>query len=66
MMNDKKYFYDIHIFGCINKRDPLISKRPSCGNFGAENLIQYLKQRCRELGIPGLRVNKSLCLISRL
>ena len=54
-------FFKLHIFCCVNKRgtdDP----RRSCGERGSEELYRYFKDKCRDLGIKGIRVNAAGCM----
>lgn len=54
-------FYQTHIFCCTNRR-PDGHKRGSCAGSGSEALRNYMKERAKELGIPGTRVNSAGCL----
>jgi len=55
------HFYDAHIFCCINERAP-DHPRGSCARRGSVELHQYMKEKSKELGIEGIRVNKAGCL----
>ncbi len=55
-------YYERHAFFCTNLRE---DGRPCCQRFGARDLRDYAKQRCKELGISGpgkVRVNSAGCL----
>lgn len=55
-------YYAHHVFFCINSRE---DGRPSCSQCGAAGARDYVKQRCKELGISGVgkvRINKAGCL----
>jgi (2Fe-2S) ferredoxin len=54
-------FYQSHIFCCTNRR-PDGHKRGSCAASGSEQLRNYMKDRAKELGIKGSRVNSAGCL----
>lgn len=56
---DPALHYRLHVFVCTNERPD--GKR-ACGGSGAIPLQAYLKQRARELGLGGIRVNKAGCL----
>lgn len=47
-------FYESHVFCCINE--------DGCGKNGTDKLQKYMKARAKELGIAGVRINKSGCL----
>jgi (2Fe-2S) ferredoxin len=56
------YYYHHHLFFCTNRRD---DGRPSCGQCGAADLRDYLKRRCKDLGLSGpgrMRVNSAGCM----
>ena len=51
-----------HAFFCCNQRT---DGRSSCNDFGAQELRDYAKARCKELGLTGTgaaRINMSGCL----
>ena len=55
-------YYRYHVFFCTNIRDPA---RQACGDFAAQELRDYMKQRCKELGLsgPGLtRISTAGCM----
>ena len=54
-------FYGTHVFCCINER-PDIHPRGCCSAKGSVKLRDYMKRRGRELGLEGVRINKSGCL----
>lgn len=53
--------YDFHFFVCQNLR-PENHSRGSCMAKGSDKLLNYMKARIKELGIPDVRINKSGCL----
>ena len=55
-------YYRHHVFFCTNRRE---DGRPSCGACGASEARDYVKRRCKELGIHGpgrVRINTAGCL----
>lgn len=58
---DAPYFYDSHVFLCINVR-PTGHPRGCCSEKGAIELRAYMKNRAKELGLSGIRINASQCL----
>lgn len=58
---DPPLFFDAHVFVCCNRR-PEQHARGSCAAKGSEALRDYMKARCKELGVPGVRVNTAMCL----
>ena len=55
-------YYQHHVFFCTNLRD---GERPSCDQCGAQKARDYVKQRCKELGLSGegkVRINNAGCL----
>ena len=54
-------FFQTHIFCCTNKR-PDGHHRGSCIDRGGAPIRDYMKKRCKELGIEGTRVNAAGCL----
>ncbi|MEE9928389.1 ferredoxin [Microvirgula aerodenitrificans] len=55
-------FYSHHVFFCTNQRE---AGRDCCNNHGASDLLDYAKDRIRELGLKGegkVRVQKAGCL----
>jgi (2Fe-2S) ferredoxin len=55
-------FYQRHVFFCINEREDGKQACAQCGSVAARN---YVKQRCKELGIHGhgkVRINNAGCL----
>ena len=53
--------YKHHVFCCTNRR-PEGDPRGSCGAKGSERLRAYMKERAKQLGIEGTRVNNAGCL----
>jgi (2Fe-2S) ferredoxin len=54
-------FYRQHVFCCTNKR-PEGHERGCCIDRGAGPIRDYMKQRCKELGLNDVRINASGCL----
>jgi (2Fe-2S) ferredoxin len=55
-------YYQYHVFFCTNLR---VDCRDCCQRFGAQQLREYAKQRCKELGLTGkgrVRINTAGCL----
>lgn len=55
-------YFSHHVFFCTNQRD---DGRQSCGQCAAAEARDYVKQRCKELGISGagkVRINSAGCL----
>lgn len=57
----EKPFYSCHIFCCTNRREAG-HKRGCCAEKSAEDLRAYMKERAKDLGIAGVRVNSAGCL----
>ena len=54
--------YAHHVFFCTNDRD---DGRQACNQCGAKKAREYVKKRCKELGITGpgqVRINTAGCL----
>ncbi|GGY13575.1 (2Fe-2S) ferredoxin domain-containing protein [Paludibacterium paludis] len=55
-------YFEKHVFICCNQR---AEGEGCCNNFGASELLAYMKDRVKALGLAGegrIRVNKSGCL----
>jgi len=55
-------YYRYHVFVCINQRE---DGSQCCGQCGAQEMRDYLKRRCKDLGIHGpggVRINTAGCL----
>ncbi len=55
-------YYSHHVFFCTNQRD---DGSQCCNRYGARGARDYVKQRCKELGIHGanqVRINVAGCL----
>ncbi len=55
-------YYQHHVFFCTNQRG---EGEASCGALGSNELRDYVKQRCKALGIHRegrIRVNKAGCM----
>ena len=55
-------FYRYHLFFCTNQRD---DGSQCCADYNARAARDYVKQRCKELGIHGpgsVRINTAGCL----
>ncbi len=61
MKSDIELYYRAHVFCCTNQRPPG-HKRGCCAEKGAERLRDYMKSRCKELGLPDVRINNAGCL----
>ncbi|MBF0626942.1 MAG: (2Fe-2S) ferredoxin domain-containing protein [Magnetococcales bacterium] len=56
------HFYDIHVFCCVNSRDPA-HPRGDCARKGALDLQGHLKFRVKAMPqIGSVRINQSGCL----
>lgn len=61
-MTDETPYFDAHIFCCTNRRQPGHA-RGSCAERGSEDLRDYMKSRCKEMGLgKRVRVNVAGCL----
>ena len=60
-MSDPALFYRRHVFCCVNVR-PGSDPRGCCAARGADELLDYMKRRAKELGIPDIRINSAGCL----
>lgn len=54
-------YYEFHVFCCQNRREPGHA-RGCCAEKGSEVLREYMKARCKALGIKKTRINTSGCL----
>lgn len=55
-------FYEQHVFVCCNQR---AAGEDCCNNHGAGELLAYMKDRVKALGLAGegrVRINKAGCL----
>lgn len=55
-------YFSHHVFFCTNQRD---DGRQCCNQCGAGKARDYVKQRCKELGLSGagkVRINTAGCL----
>jgi len=55
-------YFQYHVFFCTNQRE---DGRQSCNDCGARGARDYVKQRCKELGVHGagrVRINTAGCL----
>tara|TARA_B100000614_G_C14523765_1_gene483730 strand:- start:1164 stop:1487 length:324 start_codon:yes stop_codon:yes gene_type:complete len=55
-------YYKQHVFFCTNLRD---GKRRSCGQCDAQAARDYMKKKCKELGLSkngSVRINSAGCL----
>jgi (2Fe-2S) ferredoxin len=55
-------FYRYHVFFCTNRRE---DGGPCCSQSGSEEAREYMKRRCKDLGIHGhgqTRVNSAGCM----
>lgn len=58
---DPAPFYQCHVFVCTNVR-PEKHPRGSCARRGAVELRDYMKDKAKEMGLKGVRVNSAGCL----
>ena len=62
MPEQKKPYYDKHVFICMNERE---DGRPCCAAQGAQAAQEHAKRRIKALNLNGqgkVRINKSGCL----
>ncbi|MCU7842593.1 MAG: (2Fe-2S) ferredoxin domain-containing protein [Candidatus Thiodiazotropha sp. (ex Monitilora ramsayi)] len=55
-------YYRYHLFFCVNER---VDGRSCCGQHGAKEMRDYLKQKVKDAGLAGpggVRVNTAGCL----
>ncbi|MBY0509159.1 MAG: (2Fe-2S) ferredoxin domain-containing protein [Rhodospirillaceae bacterium] len=58
---DPAPFYQCHVFVCTNVR-PEKHPRGSCARKGSVELRDYMKNKAKEMGLKGVRVNSAGCL----
>lgn len=61
MTSDPEPYFSTHVFCCTNRRADG-HPRGCCAEKNSEALRNYLKQRCKDLKLPNLRINASGCL----
>lgn len=63
MTADPSRYFERHVFCCTNVREPG-HKRGCCAEKGSVALRDYMKAKCKELGLGGrkVRVNNAGCL----
>jgi (2Fe-2S) ferredoxin len=61
MSADPKPFYDCHVFCCTNVR-PEGHPRGSCARKNAVELRNYMKDKAKQMGLKGVRINTAGCL----
>jgi (2Fe-2S) ferredoxin len=54
-------YYRLHLFVCTNQRAP-DDPRGCCADKGAADLRDHLKQRVKQAGLKGVRINNAGCL----
>lgn len=54
-------YFTNHVFCCTNEREAGHA-RGCCKAKGSEELRDYMKAKCKELGLPQTRINNSGCL----
>ncbi|MBM3491042.1 MAG: (2Fe-2S) ferredoxin domain-containing protein [Alphaproteobacteria bacterium] len=54
-------YYTKHVFCCTNERSTG-HPRGCCKHKGSEGLRNYMKERAKQLGLAGVRVNAAGCL----
>lgn len=55
-------YFSHHVFFCTNRRD---DGSQCCAQYGAQEARDYMKQRCKALGLTGegkVRINNAGCL----
>ena len=55
-------YYQHHLFFCTNRRE---DGRPCCDQYRAGAMREYMKQRCKALGLSGsgrVRINSAGCM----
>ena len=58
---DAALYYQHHVFCCLNVR-PAGNPRGCCADKGSAILRNYMKDRAKELGLAGVRINSAQCL----
>jgi len=61
MSEDPAPYYRLHVFVCTNER-PADDPRGCCSSKGSAELRDHLKQRVKEAGLKGVRINNAGCL----
>jgi (2Fe-2S) ferredoxin len=59
--SDPALFFDCHVFCCTNVR-PENHPRGSCARRGSVALRDYMKDKAKEMGLKGVRINAAGCL----
>jgi (2Fe-2S) ferredoxin len=54
-------YFRAHLFCCTNQR-PAGHEKGCCASKGSEKLRNYMKNRAKELGLEGVRINGAGCL----
>lgn len=57
----QNHYFAQHVFCCENKREK-DAPRGSCARAGGDKIRDYMKSRCKKLGLPKARINSSGCL----
>jgi (2Fe-2S) ferredoxin len=60
-MTDPAPYYRRHVFCCTNVR-PFGHPRGCCSEKGSMELRNYMKEKAKSMGLPGVRINASGCL----
>ncbi len=60
-MDENNLYFRQHVFCCTNKR-PAGDERGCCIDRGGGSLRNYMKDRCKALGLADVRINASGCL----
>src|ERR1700761_2182943 len=60
-MDKDESFFKHHIFCCQNVREPG-HPRGCCADKGSVELRDYMKDKCKQLGLKKVRVNTAGCL----
>jgi len=57
--NNSSFFYKKHVFCCVNQKS---EGKECCAAKGASPLKDYMKKKCTEEMLEGVRINNSGCL----
>lgn len=60
-MTQESFYFRHHIFCCTNKR-PAGDERGCCVDRGGGALRNYMKDRCKDMGLDDVRINAAGCL----
>ena len=60
-MTDPELYFSCHVFACTNVR-PEGHPRGSCARKGSVALRDYMKDKAKQMGLKGIRINAAGCL----